>query len=59
MTGRLASVPSEIKPFQGLPAESVVKSNESLEVVNKFFYLGDISPAGGVAESIVASIRCG
>ena len=27
----------EVRPFEGLPAESVV-SNESLEVVNKFCY---------------------
>ena len=45
--GSLRSVPcykdrecaSEIRPVEGLPAESVVISNESLEVVNKFCYL--------------------
>ena len=46
-----------IRPFEGVPAESA--RNESLEVVNKFCYLGDvISAAGGVEESIVAKIRC-
>ena len=46
--------------LQGRAAESVIKSNESLYVVNKFCYLGEmISIAGGVEESIVARIRCG
>ena len=44
----------EIRSVEGLPAESVVISNESLEVVNKFCYFGDmISAGGGVEESIV------
>ena len=43
-----------------LPAEYVVISNESLEVVNKFCYLHNmISVDGCVEESIVARIRCG
>ena len=41
----------------GLPAESVV-SNESVEVVYKFCYLGYMISAGGFEESIVARIRC-
>ena len=32
----------EIRSLEGLPTESVVISNESLEVVNKFCYFGDI-----------------
>ena len=43
-------------PFEGLSAESVIVSNESLEVVNNFCYLRDISAAGGVEESIVDRI---
>ena len=36
----------------GLPAESVV-TDESFEVVTKFYYLGDmITACGGVEESI-------
>ena len=50
----------EIIPPEGLPEESVLISNKSLEIVNKFCYLGDmISVTGGVEESIVARIRCG
>ena len=63
--GRLRYVPDkcrkctgEIRPLEGLPSESVVVSNESLEVVNKFCYLGDMISAVGVEESIVARIRC-
>ena len=57
MKGRLRFVPDckckkctgDIRQLVGLSAES-----ESLEVVNKFDYLGDmISAAGGVEESIV------
>ena len=68
MKGRLRYVPDykcrectgEIRSLEGLPAESVVTSNKSLEIVNKFCYLGDmISAAGGVGESMVARIRCG
>ena len=63
MKGRLSSIPDykcrkctgEIIPLEGLPAEYKVVSNESLDVVNKFCYLGDISAA---EESIVARIRC-
>ena len=29
----------EIRPLEGLPAEIVVVSNESLEVVNKFWVI--------------------
>ena len=48
----------KIRPLVGLPAESVVVNNESLEIVNKFCYLGDtISAVAGVEESIVARIR--
>ena len=62
MKGRLQSVPDykyrkctgEMSAIEGLPAESVVVSNESLEVVKKFCYLGDTSAGGGVEESIVA-----
>ena len=56
----------EIRPLQGLPAGSVVVTNESfvnnalLKVANKFSYLGDmISAAGGSEESIVTIIRYG
>ena len=42
-----------------LPAEHVLISNESLETVNKFCYLGDITAARGVEESIVARIVAG
>ena len=66
MKGRLRTVPDckkctgDIIPLGGLPTESVVVSNEYLEVVKKFCYLGDmISPAGGVDETIVARIRNG
>ena len=31
----------EIRSLEGLPAEFVVTSNESLEVVNKLCYFGD------------------
>ena len=49
-----------ITPLEGLPAESVGVSNESLGVENKFCYLGDIiSAAVCVEESIVVGIRCG
>ena len=38
----------------------LVVSSESLEVVRKFCYLGDmISPGDGVEESTVTGFRCG
>ena len=50
----------EGRPHEGLLAESVVVSNESLEIVNKFCYLGDmISVGGGFKKSIVPRIRYG
>ena len=49
----------EVRPLDGLPAESVVVNNQSLEVVNKLCYLGDTISAGGVEERIVGIIRCG
>ena len=65
MKGRLWSVPDykcrictgEIGPLEGLPAESVVISNESLVIMNKFCYIGDISVAGGTEENIMTRIR--
>ena len=65
MKGRLRSVPDykckkctyEIKPLEGLPAEYVVVSNESLEVVIKFFYLGDTINAGGDFEESIKAGR--
>ena len=66
MKGRLQSVPDyKCRKCTGerldhleirSPAESVVLSNKSLEVVNKFCYLGDISAAGGVEECIVGKL---
>ena len=48
----------EVRP--GTSTESVVISNGSLEVVNKFCYLGDMISAGdGVQKSAVARIRWG
>ena len=55
MKGRLRSAPDykcrkctvEVRPLEGLPAESVAVNNESLEQVNKFCYLG---AAGSVEE---------
>ena len=67
MKGRLRSVPDykcrkctgEIRPPEGLPAESVVINNGSLEVVDKFCDLGDMISTGGIVEeNIVARIRC-
>ena len=49
----------EFRPLKGLPAESAVVSNESLEVVNKFCYLGDMISELVLKKSIVARIRCG
>ena len=68
MQGRLRFVPDyqyrnclgEIRPLEGLPAESVIVSNESLGVVNKLCYLGDMNSADGiVGESVGTRIRCG
>ena len=62
MKGRLRSVLEyKWRPFEGLPMEYVVRSNESLEVVNKFCYLSDIraSAGGGVEESIVIGRNLG
>ena len=47
-----------VRPLEGRPAESLVVSNESLEEVNKFCDLDDMSSAGsGVEGSIVANRR--
>ena len=63
MNGRLKSFPDykcrkytgEIRTLHRLPAESLVSNNKTLEVGNKFCYLGDmINAPGGVEESIVA-----
>ena len=44
--------------FEGLQAEFVVTSNESLVVVNKWCCLGNMISAGGVDKSIVGRISC-
>ena len=63
MKGRLRSVLEyKWRSFEGLPVEYVVRSNESLEVVNKFCYLSDMirsSAGGGVEESIVIGRNLG
>ena len=64
MKGRLWSVAEykcrkctfEIRPLEGLPAVSVVISNESLEIVKKFCYLDDIISAAGVVEESILAI---
>ena len=60
--GRLRSVTESVQVrLDHLPTSRIiVVSNESLEVVSKLCYLGDmISAAGGIEESIMARISCG
>ena len=55
MKGRLRFIPDykcrkctgQIRPVEGLPTESIVVNNESLEVVNKLCYLSDMISATG------------
>ena len=47
----------QVRPLEGPPAESLVVSNESLELVNRFRHIGDmISAAVGIVERAVARI---
>ena len=50
----------DARPLDGQPVKSIAIGGETLEVVDKFCYLGDmISAGGGAGESLVSRIRSG
>ena len=50
----------DARPLDGRPVESIAVGGESLGVVDKFCYLGDVIGAGGGAEeSSIARVRSG
>ena len=50
----------DARPLDGRPVKSIAIGGETLEVVDKFCYLGDmISVGGGAGESSVSRIRSG